>query len=139
MAQKSNRFKPTFRSKAEKEIFNILKDYTCPLAQMYDNYPYSEFTATTNEKLRADIYIKTFSFVIEYDGEFHYNPINFGTGDVDKVKANDIYEEVKKHDKLKERLCNDAEIKMIRISCFEWKKLKTLDEKIHYLYEKVYE
>jgi hypothetical protein len=61
----------------------------------------------TNYPLELDIYCKNKRFAVEFDGEHHFSPKQFG---IEK------YLKIKKLDKIKDKLCIDNNIKLLRIS-----------------------
>lgn len=63
--------------------------------------------------LRFDYFLNDFSIAIEYDGEQHYIPVNFG--DKNKYDASAKLEYTKQHDKIKDEYCKNNRIKLIRI------------------------
>jgi hypothetical protein len=139
MARK-DRFKtPQQRSssKGEKDLYNILK-LIYPLHLTYSEYPYAEFCGTDNNRLRADIYDKTAMTVWEMEGEHHFNSVPYGNTEEDIAKAKEQFEERKRLDKLKIKLCEDAGITLIKIDHKEWEKLKDDKEKILFVKRLLY-
>ena len=56
--------------------------------------------------------------MIEYDGEQHFRPVNFGGISDEQAKKN--FEDLKVCDKLKDDFCKDKGYKMIRIGYKEF-------------------
>ena len=76
----------------------------------------------TSYKLRPDFYLPDYNLVIEYDGRQHFkSDKNTGWGD--------SFEKVKERDLLKEKLCREHNVDIIRLS--EYSKIeKILEEKL---------
>lgn len=105
---------------------------------MYSEYPLSNIIPDcNNNSLRVDLWISTFNIIIELDGEGHYEPMIFGSSEEEIQEGIQRLKEQKQRDSYKDRLCADAEIKLIRIPYYEWDKLKTNDEKRNYIYERI--
>lgn len=64
-----------------------------------------------------DFYIPHMNLVIEYDGEQHFEPVDFGNKG--EKHARSVFEIVKQRDKNKEWYCNKNNIKMLRIPYWE--------------------
>jgi len=62
--------------------------------------------------------------LIEYDGEQHYRPVNFG-GMSDEKALNNL-EKTKKHDQIKNNYCKKNNIKLIRIPYWESNNYKNI-------------
>lgn len=63
--------------------------------------------------LHFDFWLPQYSIAIEYDGQQHYYPVNFG-GMSDK-KAKEHFAYTKKHDQMKDDYCKQKQINLIRI------------------------
>ena len=83
-------------------------------------------------ELRFDFYLIDYNVLIEFDGEQHYFPWNFGVSDYDALKR---FENLKKHDTMKNDYCKKNNIPLIRIpywergnvECFLFEKLNELN------------
>ena len=64
--------------------------------------------------LPFDFYLPKLNTCIEYDGEQHYRMVTFGCKDLDL--CNKHFERTQKHDKMKNKYCEDNGIRLIRIS-----------------------
>lgn len=67
--------------------------------------------------LPFDIYLLEYDILIEYDGEQHYRPVNFGG-----ISDEDAYENFRKtqyHDSIKTQYCNDNNIQLVRVPYWE--------------------
>lgn len=68
--------------------------------------------------LPFDFYIPSLNVLIEYDGEGHYQPVNFGGISDDEALRHMLY--TQQHDKIKTEYCKNNNIPLIRIPY--WKK-----------------
>lgn len=121
-------------SKREKEVYDLLTQMW-PAMKFFSEYPYSAFTDTDNNHLRADIYCKTYNIVWEIQGEAHDTPIIFGHSEEEIQDGIKKLAEQKERDALKRMLCEDAGVKFIEIWYDKWDKLKNKEEKREYLME----
>lgn len=62
--------------------------------------------------LPFDFYLPDYNLVIEYDGEQHYKPIEYFGGEKS-------FNNIIKHDKIKDNYCKNNNIKILRIPYFE--------------------
>lgn len=76
------------------------------------------------KRLRFDFYLPQSNAVIEYDGEQHYMPVNFGHSEYAKVLAD--YDRNVRYDKLKNDYCQANGIRIIRIPYWEKNNIKTI-------------
>ena len=79
--------------------------------------------------LRFDFYLPQYNICIEYDGEQHFKPINFGG--CDNNQAIKSFNKTVKHDNIKNNYCKTHNIKLIRI---DYKNFKNIEE---ILYKKI--
>ena len=63
----------------------------------------------TNAKLRFDFYLPEYNICIEYDGEQHFNKIDFFGGE-EGLKS------LKERDQIKNLFCKENDIKLIRFN-----------------------
>jgi len=84
----------------------------------------------TKTRLRFDFYIPELNLGIEYDGEQHFHPRNFGN--ISKEQSIKNLDRVKYLDSLKNKYSKKNNIFLIRIS---YKKLKTIDKTLSLLLE----
>lgn len=68
-------------------------------------------------KFRYDFYLCDYNLIIEYDGEQHYMPVNFG--DNDPIKMEENLKRVQEHDYLKNKYCEENHINLLRIPYWE--------------------
>lgn len=73
---------------------------------------------------RYDFYLPDYNLIIEYDGEQHYFPVNFGGWD--EVELQKRFNEIKKHDQIKTQYCIDNHINLLRIPYWEKKNIETI-------------
>lgn len=64
-------------------------------------------------KLRFDFYLPDYNLFIEYDGEQHYMPINFGKWDDDEL--NRRFKVIQEYDQFKNEYCDRHNINLLRI------------------------
>ena len=84
--------------------------------------------------LPFDLYIKELNLLIEYDGEQHYMPVNFGGISDDEALIN--FQTTKRHDQIKNDYCEENNIPLIRIPYWEKNNLfqfliDNINNKIH--------
>lgn len=63
--------------------------------------------------LPFDFYLEDKNILIEVDGEGHYKPIFYN--EYSKQKAEELFNQTKKHDEIKTKYCEENEINLIRI------------------------
>ena len=72
-------------------------------------------------QIRKSLFLK---LIIEYDGEGHYEPIDFaGKG---KEWANKNFERIKKYDNLKNDYCKENNLFLLRIPYWEFNNIKEI-------------
>jgi len=125
-------------SKGESEVYNLLRKIL-PTAVMWTEYPYYQFTNTINRKLKADVFIQSFSIAVEFQGELHYKAVDFGKDEKSAFEAKRAFEERQKLDEEKRRLTKESNIKLLEIDYKEWKNLKTESNKIKWLQDSIYQ
>lgn len=91
-------------SKGERKVAKILSGFGL---FFIPQYPLSK------TRLRLDFYIPSLNTAIEYDGKHHFEPIQFGGMSV--KRANETLKKQQQNDLKKEALCQQADIKLIRI------------------------
>lgn len=77
-----------------------------------------------NKKYRFDFWLPDFNLIIEYDGEQHYFPVNFGHSDYSKVLED--FKRNQKHDEIKNKYCTDNGINLLRIPYTEKRNIKEI-------------
>ena len=75
-------------------------------------------------KLPFDFYLPDYNILIEYDGEQHYRPVNFGGIDDEKAQANLLT--TQKHDQIKNEYCQQHKINLIRIPYWDKNNLESI-------------
>lgn len=99
-------------SNGENIISSTLDRYQIAYAQQKT---YNGLYGTGNGLLKFDFYLPNHNTCIEYNGEQHYQPIDFSSRK-DKYKQAQIkFSKVKQHDKLKRDFCKANDIKLIVI------------------------
>lgn len=108
------------RSFPQMFIYNIIKNNFLNFEWKYDKRNIL-INPITNKSLEIDIWCKDKNIAIEYDGECHFAPI-FGVKSFEKTKI---------LDKLKNELCKEKGIKLIRISNKDnWKNKEWIINKV---------
>lgn len=107
-------------SKGESRIRKVLTDLKLDFSKQY------RFTDCRGEKYPLPFDFAVFKngnliFLIEYDGEQHFKPINFNG--ISDEKALIAHQVVKKHDLIKDKYCNSNNIKLIRIPYYEYENI----------------
>lgn len=119
----------TFSARAD-ALLKVAEDNACPKCRtqhyMEDKVIKTledwDYTVTRQKKfedctyiseLRFDGYIEGFNTCIEYDGQGHYKPIQWGN--MSKEEAEKELEKNKARDKIKDDYCKEKGIKLIRI------------------------
>lgn len=92
----------------ETKIGEILQQYKI-------NYiPQYSFNDCKDQRaLPFDYYLQDYNILIEYDGEQHYRPVNFGG--ISDQRAAENLKITQRHDKIKTNYCIDNNIPLIRI------------------------
>lgn len=77
--------------------------------------------------LPFDFYLPDLNMCIEYDGEQHFRPVNFGG--CSKETAQNSFKKIQYHDNIKSQYCLDNNISLIRIDYTQFNKIHNkLDE-----------
>lgn len=105
-------------SKGEKKIIQILSDNN--ISFIHDRGVFKDCKLSTGGTARFDFYINN-SYVIEYDGEIHYESCNSGW------YTQDRFEKTLKRDKEKNEYCWSHNIPIIRIPYWELDNLTIKD------------
>ena len=74
-------------------------------------------------KLRPDFYLPDYNLIIEYDGRQHFKPVKFWGGDEGLLKTQE-------RDKLKTQLCEEHNIKLVRISYTQFNEIEEIIDSI---------
>ena len=97
-------------SSGEKKIIEILN--VMNIVHVYDK-TFEQLTLECKQNLRFDFYVPEFKCVIEFDGQQHFRPVNFG-GMPDE-KAQQAFERTVQHDNIKNEFCARNGYDMLRI------------------------
>lgn len=84
----------------------------------------SFFCESIGAQLRFDIYLPTLNLAIEYDGEQHYFPIDWGGKG--ESWALEQLEKTKQYDHFKNKYCQDNNINLLRIPYWEKENIKSI-------------
>lgn len=99
-------------SQAEELINNFLYNFGYTYERQY------RFDDCKDDKLLPfDFYLPDFNIAIEYDGEQHYFPVNFGYSNKDIMMEK--FRATQKHDIIKNEYCKSHKIKLIRIPFYK--------------------
>jgi Zn finger protein HypA/HybF involved in hydrogenase expression len=102
------------QSKGEKEIEKFL------IENSIEYETQKRFNNCKNKKmLPFDFYIPSINLCIEYDGELHYNSVEFFGG-------NEHLKKTLKHDAIKSKFCKENNINLIRISYFNFQNINKI-------------
>lgn len=74
-------------------------------------------------ELRPDFYLPDYNLIIEYDGEQHFKPVDLFGGDEEFLKTQE-------RDKLKNKLCEEHNIKLVRISYTQFNEIEEIIDSI---------
>lgn len=106
-----------FQSKGERKLHLLLNEMGFDVESQYS------FDDCKNiNKLRFDFYDKSRNIAFEYQGQQHYQPINFGGISDDEARIE--FENNQKRDDIKRKYCNDNNIKLICIPYWEYDNMK---------------
>lgn len=109
------------QSYPQKYIFDIINDEFDGLEWKYDDRSVIK-NPETNYPLELDIWCPSKKVAIEYDGEHHFSSKQYGK---------DKFLEVKKLDSIKNNLCKENNIKLLRIAYFDdWKNENWIIERV---------
>ncbi len=103
----------------EKEIESILIKYNIQY-----NMQYKFKDCKCSRCLPFDFYLPDYNILIEYDGEQHYYPVNFGGVGYDKSLERFIA--IKIHDTIKTIYAKNNNIKLIRIPYYEFDNIEKI-------------
>lgn len=73
---------------------------------------------------RYDFYLPDYNLMIEYDGEQHYMPVNFGINDLQHMEEK--LKNIQRHDRIKNKYCKDNNINLLRIPYWEKQNIEKL-------------
>ena len=107
------------KSSTEQKIGEILQQYKI-------NYiPQYSFVGCRDQRvLPFDYYLNDYNILIEYDGEQHYHPVNFGG--ISDAEANENFMITQRHDLIKTQYCDKNNIPLIRIPYWEKNNLENV-------------
>lgn len=84
-----------------------------------------EHTVTIyGHKYRYDFYLPDYNTFIEYDGEQHYMPVNFGKWSLEESCKH--FEAIQEHDKIKNEYCKEHNINLLRIPYWEKQNIENI-------------
>lgn len=110
------------RSRGEEKIKKLLATHNIPFEEekTFDSCR----SLTTNYKYRFDFYVNN-QFLIEYDGEQHFKPAQFGGISIEEAKEN--LHKTQQRDLYKNQWCKNNNIPLIRIPYTHLDKLQIED------------
>ena len=73
--------------------------------------------------LPFDFYLPDYNVLIEYDGEQHYKPVNWGC---DKDEREKLFKLTQIRDQIKTEYCKNNNIKLIRIPYYDFNNISTI-------------
>lgn len=86
-------------SKNQKLLFSIVSDIFTDCVVLYNYSEFSWLITKSKQKQHIDIYVPHLKLAIEYDGEQHFKPVNFGG--ISNVRAEENFKKTKSLDLLK--------------------------------------
>lgn len=102
------------KSLGEEEVKEVLESMSISYER---EYPFDK-----SPRRKFDFFLPEYNACIEYDGEHHYKSIKFYGGD-------EYLEEVIESDKIKDEMCEELGIPLLRIPYWEFKNTKSLVQK----------
>lgn len=85
----------------------------------------SEYTVVIDDvRYRYDFFLPNYNTFIEYDGEQHYMPVNFGNWDEEEVNRH--FQMTQEHDRIKNEYCEKHNINLLRIPYWEKQNIETI-------------
>ena len=102
-------------SKGEKAITKWLQKKGIPF---HHHHPCHVLRVGGKRPLHFDFCTKHIKYLIEYDGEQHFNPVRFNN--VSKEQAVEVFKKTQYHDSLKNQYCIENNIPLLRISYKEF-------------------
>lgn len=94
------------------------------LQDMNVNYRSEYVINIDGTSYRYDFYLPDYNLIIEYDGEQHYFPVNFGGWD--ELELHRQFKKTQEHDKIKEKYCTDNNINLLRIPYWDKQNIETI-------------
>lgn len=104
------------KSNGEAKIEKILKE-----ANIFFEKEKSFKDLRFKQLARFDFYIPEKNYIIEYDGQQHFQPVNFGNLSENEVKM--AFQKIQEHDKIKNQYCKENNIPLIRIPYTNYDKI----------------
>ena len=114
--------KCNIQSVGEELIMSILSEYKISFIHNWNNHN----CFLNKAKAKFDFYIKKFNLIIEYDGEQHFKPVQYGN--MTKLEALNQFKLRKKYDKIKDIWAKKNKINLLRIKYDEKPKVKILNK-----------
>lgn len=111
------------QSKGILKIIDLLNNNNISFIQ---EYTFEDCLSPKGNKMKFDFYIKEEQYLIEYDGEQHFIPNNFGSKNLSGKKR---LIEQQKYDNIKNQWCKKNNIILIRIPYTHYNNLKIEDLK----------
>lgn len=112
-------------SHGEDVIARILKSLNISYIAQYS------FPECKNKRvLPFDFYLPDLHTCIEYDGEQHFRPVNFGG--CSNKQAFELFDRTQKNDAIKNRFCEENDIKLLRIKYSDYNNIHNIIQKISF-------
>lgn len=89
-------------------------------------YIFDNLLGVNDGLLRFDFYLPNYDLLIEYDGEQHYRPVNFGGIPDEEAELN--YKITQQNDNIKNQYCKDNNIPLLRIPYWEFDNIEQILE-----------
>ena len=100
------------------------------IAQVFTNHniiykpQFSFDDCKDRRKLPFDFYLPDYNILVEYDGQQHYRPVNFGG--ISDEKAFENFKTTQRHDSIKTAYCEFNKIPLLRIPYWESKNIEQI-------------
>ena len=111
-------------SKGERRIRVFLESLY--IKYTYDKSICKNLISSKGMALRYDFHLPGYNLLIEYDGEQHYRPVNFGGCSDSKALLS--HNATKFNDNIKNQYCKDNNIPLLRIPYWEFDNIETILE-----------
>ena len=107
-------------SKGEEKIYEYLKKNKIAFIRQH------RFKDCKNKKtLPFDFYLIDYGILIEYDGQFHFKPININKNKEESIES---FQKTKENDKIKNKYCLKNNLNLLRISYWDFDNIEIIIE-----------
>jgi len=110
-------------SKGEKRIAQYLDKLG--IAYIYDKRYFKDLVSAGGSLLRPDFIIPSLKIWVEYDGQQHFEPVDF-TGKMSEQQIQDTFKKVQQNDQIKNQYAKDNNWTLIRIPYTEYDNIEQI-------------